>query len=213
MKKNSLEEKIIHTLWAKSFQAELAPDIHAFKKLLIEYLDRGVQKIRYHTSVPLFEQSELIKHSIGNEIWNDLTTALKISALLYSKNEINRVIELVENKDRHKLFNAMEMLEMVLPKRVARQVNDLFDYILEPPMLRKRETDYDTSLFLKEIIRPGAPFNNWTKAICLYTSLKNDKWELIRNLSPEPELYENIVLTETRTYVMNSIQQTAHADY
>ena len=155
----------------------------------------------------------MIKRSIASEIWNDLTSALKISAILFSKKEIDRVIELVENKDRKKLFNAMEMLELVLPKKTARQINDLFDYILEPTLNRKRLTEVSTISFLQEIVTPSAKFNHWTKAVCLYTSFKNKKLDFIHSLVILPEQHENIVLTETRAYVMDCVKSTAYANH
>lgn len=211
--KNSLEEKIIHILWARSFRAELPSDMFLFQELLKTYIERGLEKMHYHTSLPVFEASDLIKHSLTSEIWNDLTSALKVATIIYSKNEVSRVVELIENKDRQKLFNAMEMLEMVLPKRTARQINVLFDYILEPNPARKKETETGTNLYLQKILSPGSSFNHWTKAICLYTSLKNKKVDLLRSLPAQPERYENIVLTETRSYVMTSLQSLVHADY
>lgn len=209
--KNANKEKIIHVLWIKGFQAEKVDHIFLFEHLLNDYLKNGQQKISYHISVPVFHDHELVKRSIGSEIWNDLTTALKICGILYPKKEINRVIELVENRDRHKLYNGMEMLEMVLPKKTARQLNELFDYLLDPLYSKKRVIEKAGSNFLEELVcSPEPSFNHWTKAMCLYVSLKNNQLEFIRKLKHEPEPNENIVLTETRAFVFSSIQQ---ADY
>jgi ATP:ADP antiporter, AAA family len=211
---NPFEEKIIHALWAKAYQVVGTTESSRFQALLRRYLLSGLKKIGYHNAVPVLNESELIKRSIGNEIWNDLTTSLKLCAILYAKKEIDRVIELVENKDRHKLFNAMEMLEMVLPKKVARHINNLFDYVLEPVHGRKKQNETNTLNFLHDImVTQDHRFNHWTKAMCLYISLKNNKLDFIRNLSLEPEPNENIVLTETRAYVLTSIQPPLYVNH
>ena len=63
------------------------------------------------------------------------------------------------------------------------------------------------------VTSPSLTFNHWTKAMCLYVSLKNERFDFIRNVAAAPEPNENIVLTETRAYVLSSIQQTDYAHH
>jgi AAA family ATP:ADP antiporter len=207
-------DRIIHVLWMKSFQAESVEYIYKFQSLLNDYLKAGIDKIAYHNSVPSFKDHELVKRSIGSEIWNDLTTALKICAILYPRKEINRIVELVESRDRHKLYNGMEMLEMVLPKKTSRQINELFDHLLDPVSSKKKLTAADVKNFLVHVVvkKPSA-FNQWTKAICVYSSLKNNFAEFIREMDGEPEKNESILLTETRSYVLKTLQETSYVDH
>lgn len=207
-------DRIIHVLWSKSFRAETTEDIHKFQKLLQECLRAGIAKIPFHNSVPDFHDHELLKRSIGSEMWGSVTTALKICAMLYSSREINRVIELVETRDRHKLFNGMEMLEMVLPKKTSRQVNELFDHLLDPGSSKRRMQVKNTSGFLTEVFTSASSaFNQWTKAMCIYCSLKNKEVEFIGELKKLPPENESIVLAETRAYVIQNLQPSLYVNY
>ena len=206
-------DRIIDVLWLKSFKAETAEYVQRFEYLLQLYLKRGSEKIVCHASVPICKDHELIKRSIANEIWYDLSTCLKLCAILHSHKEILRVIELAENRDRHKLFNAMEMLEMVLPKKTARAINDVFDYLLDP-VAKKRAAVKDTEAFMRHVIVTEAQsFNHWTKALCMYSSLHNKQYAFINELSNLHSRNENSILTETRTYVVNSAQQPLYVNH
>jgi hypothetical protein len=206
-KKHDSDEKVIHALWSKSYQAETVEDIHLFDHMLTEYLKAGTKKIHYHLSVPVINDHELIKSSIGSEIWNDLVTALKICGILYPRKEINRVIELIDNRDHHKLYNGMEMLEMVLPKKTARQLNELFDYVLDPEHHKHKTAHSSVLKFMDDIVvSPVMSFNYWTKSVCMFVSFRNNEVEFINKLSPVTDPNENIVFTETKTYVINNVQ-------
>jgi ATP:ADP antiporter, AAA family len=212
--KHLSEEKIIHALWSKNFQAEGVEDIYCFENLLHHYLKGAIHKVHYHLSVPGIEDHTLIKRSIGNEIWNDLTTALKVCAMLYPKKEIDRVIELAENRDNQKLYNGMEMLELVLPKKTVRQVNELFDYLLDPLHHKRKVEESKLPKFMHEVVLSQSPsFNYWTKAVCLFVCFKNNEWSFINSVPEIKDPNENIVLAETRAYVLNNIQPSIHAHH
>jgi len=210
----ALKERLIHFLWAKTYQAESVESIHQFEALLADYLRNGLQKIAYHLSTPKMLDSELLQSSIGNEIWNDLTTSLKLCSMIYPKKEIARVIELAESREREKLFNAMEMLEMVLPKKTARQINVLFDYLLDPADSKQKGLQTTNEAFLNTIVKgEGYHFSHWTKAICLFITYKNNQPHLLKQLITTPEKGESVVLAETREYVTTGIQQSHHVNY
>lgn len=200
---NGHDERIIHSLWLKGFEAELPKNIHQFQQLLNHYLKWGVEKIYQYNEVPSFKGQELVKNCLLGEVKSDLATSLKICAILYHKKEINRVMELVERSKTHKLFNAMEMLEWVLPKAVAFQVNSLIDFVLEPTTVRRPFIDYDLkSFFHKVLVAKARMYSEWTRAVCIYCLMQNHQQDLVRELVEDGRPGEHPIISETKAYVL-----------
>ena len=196
----SLNEKIVHALWSKDCQDDIETASAQLENLLNFYLKSGIQKIKDYNAVPHFADHELIKSCLKSEIKNDLETSLKICALLYKRKEINRVLELIMYNENQKIFNAMEVLEIILNKKVSAQINVLFDKVMDPGYVRRTETLYDVkTLFKKIIITNEKMFNIWTKAVCIYCSLKNDQLDLVEKIN----IAESEVISETKNYVLN----------
>jgi AAA family ATP:ADP antiporter len=209
-----LIERAVHALWQKGYEAELVPEIHHFQTLLGHCLKLGIEKTHYHAHVPpQFRDRELVQHALTSEIRNDLVTALKICALLYHKKELNRVVELVENNDSNKLYNGMEMLELLLPKRTSRQVIELLDYLLDPGFHKRAATAMDHHSFFEQIIiTQASKFNAWTRSVCLYSSFRNKEMDVISRVGDLREEYahDNVIWKETRDHVLNSLQQSTY---
>ncbi len=198
-------ERVVHVLWQRSFQAESVEQIFFFQSLVTKTITQALEKIEYHYSVPGFEHHELVRHSINSEIWTDLTTAVKICAFLYPRKEISRIVELVENRDRHKLYNAMEMMEMVLPKKTSRQINEVLDYLLDPLSFRRKPQATPEGEFFVRVIE-GHSFNQWTRALCLYTAVGAHQQELVRRLGEAVEERDSPLMKETRSHVLKQLQ-------
>lgn len=77
----------------------------------------------------------------------------------------------------------MEMIELVLPKRISKELNFIFDFILDPlhhpKSLSKNEAN---SFFDKVIFNSTLVYNPWTRAICVYCSWKNNETGLMQKL-------------------------------
>jgi ATP:ADP antiporter, AAA family len=196
-------ERVIHALWVKGFDAELPRHIHQFHTLLIHYLKVGVEKLYMYNEVPHLAGRPLVKSCLLSEVRNDLDTVLKICSMLYHKKEINRVMELISRSTNHKLFNAMEMLEWVLPKKVSFQVNSLIDFVIDPSVVKRPFIEYDVrGFFQKLLVTQAQSFNVWTRAVCIYTSLQNGQVGLVRQLSEQLNSREEPIIQETRNYVL-----------
>ena len=202
---NGYAERIIHALWVKGFEAELPRNIHQFRSLLHHYLKVGLEKVYHFNEVPNFQGRALVKSSILSEIRNDLDTVLKICSILYHKKEINRVLELVSRSTTHKLFNAMEMLEWVLPKKVSFQVNNLIDFVLDPTVVRRPFIEYDVKTFFnKVLLAQSYTFNVWTRAVCIYCAVQNGQADVVREVARRTDAKEHFIIQETSNYVLQS---------
>ena len=100
----------------------------------------------------------------------------------------------------------MEILELALPKKTARQLNDLYDYLLDP-LHHKPKAEHNVVKFMGDIVTSASmSFNDWTKSVCVFVSFRNNQVEFIQSLSPEPNPNESIVFSETKSYVIKNVQ-------
>jgi hypothetical protein len=128
---------------------------------------------------------------------------LEICAILYHKKEINRVMELIDRSKTHKLFNAMEMLEWLLPKQVAFQVNNLIDFVLDPTLVKRPFIEYDVKTFFhKVLVTKSRMYNEWTRAVCIFCLLQNNQQELVREICDDDEWGEHSIISETKAFVL-----------
>lgn len=148
----------------------------------------------------------MLKESIRNEVKGDLTSALKICVLLFRKKEINRALELLEMEGNVKVFNAMEMLELMLPQKISKAINELFDFVLDPGH-RKVVTEVYTmdKLFQKVFYTEATSFNPWTKAVTIYCSWINKDLPLLKKIGNGIGTQDQLIVAETRSYVLNNI--------
>lgn len=206
--------KVIHILWSRSFQAEAPEDIFLFQRLLTDQLEEGAMKIGYATTVPDLQDKAVLRRSIETEIWENLATALKLCSILYPGKQLNRMVELTENKDRQKLYNGMEMLEMILPKKTAKDINDLLDYLLDPVSMNKLTPAVTTDGFFRDIaIERSHSFNHWTRALCVYSGWQNGVSNFLKDVKQIADSNEEPLIQETCSYVLNKIADPHYAHH
>jgi hypothetical protein len=200
-------DKVLHALWAKAYEPENSGEVRQLQKLLERYLENGTNKIADFYSLPDNHVDGLLRGAVRSEIKADLVNSLKACSIIYGKKEINRVLELLEMGHDEKLYNGMEMLDLVLPKKIASAINRLFDFVLDPMNAKKAVPQRELYAFFNKLFF-GDPvsYNPWTKAVCVYCSWKNKESGLYARLHQIPEPTEHYIITETRDYVLNLVK-------
>jgi ATP:ADP antiporter, AAA family len=198
---------IVNALWNKEYEPETAMEINHLKSLLNNTLKIGSSKIKDYNEVPDLKEKNILKESIYNEVKGDLMVALKICVMLFRKKEINRILELIEMEGNVKVFNAMEMLELMLPQRISKELNNLFDFVLDPSHQKQNFIKDPLNSFFQKVFNSKADtFNSWTKAVCIYSSWKNkDTGWITKNVHLNGTA-EDFIITETREFVLKSIK-------
>jgi hypothetical protein len=167
-----------------------------------------MEKISDYYEVPDFSDTNLVKNSILNEVKSDLASALKICSLVYQKKEINRILELLSVEARDKIYNAMEMLELLLPKKISSDLNELFDFVLDPVHNKKVSYKTDKHLFLQKVMfRSAQMYNPWTRAVCIYSTWRSNDRDLIQKLRDQQNKTDHRLVMETRSFVLQSLNQ------
>jgi ATP:ADP antiporter, AAA family len=210
----TLVERIVHALWARGYKTESPETLHQLSQTLDKHLRNGIEKISLHPHLNDQFSDNLIKESLHSEIKNDLITALKICAIVYDKRDIDRVLELFENNNFEKIFNAMEMIEMILPKKVSKQINILLDYLLDPTVVKSKINDIPATRFFDLVINnKDQKFNQWTKSVCLYACLNNKNFDFLQTLSTGNDTADSLIFSETRNYVLKVNESSVYANH
>jgi hypothetical protein len=207
MDEASPTENIVHALWSKDYTPESSKEVQELNNLIENFLETGNKKVADFYEVPEFRENELVKKSIEGEIKNDLISALKICAILHDKAEFNRILELIEHNEKARLYNAVEMLELVLPKKLAKDLNTIFDFLLDPALSRKTYVQPELNSFFTKIVQTEeASFSPWTKAVCIYCSWKNNQKSFIEGLRKETGRKEHYIVQETKNFVLKETE-------
>jgi hypothetical protein len=161
--------------------------------------------VSHYYEVPDFKQQDIVRRSIDHEIKSDLVSALKICAILHNSPEYNRILELISLGDHAKLVNAIEMLELVLPKKIANEFNGLFNYLLDPSLSGRKTPPAETESFMEKILeRDTYHYSPWTRAICMYLSWKNNQQTVLRKLAADNPVRDHYIVNETRKFILES---------
>jgi len=208
----ALTEKLVHALWNKGFEAEDVKDIYLLQNLQKEILQHTAEKISFYYCIADLPTAKLLKEAVFSELKSELITVLRLCAMLYHKKEINRTLELIENGDRLRIYNAMEMLELVLPKKISRQIINLVEFVLEPVETAKKSAMLQTEqLFERVVLHGPQQFTSWTRAVCIFALHKNNSINAAQlklvDCNDQP------LLSEVKNHVLNSLQPTAYANH
>jgi len=140
-----------------------------------------------------------------NEIKSDLVLSLKICAMLHQKKRINRILELIEVEKQQKLYNAIEMIEMELPRKTAKDLVTLFDFVLDPEGHNKKNLEYSAgNIFNQVYFSDSFAYNSWTKALVMFCSWKNNMQEDVKSIRKAPPVKEEFIVSETRDFILHS---------
>jgi ATP:ADP antiporter, AAA family len=204
---NHQTNKTVHALWIQNYEPDDEKSITNMQALLNKYLKTGISKITDHHNTPDYaQQKEIVKKSLVTEIKTDLIVSLKICSMLFKKKQISRILELIEMEKQHQLYNAMEMIEMELPKKISKDLIYLFDFILDPSGNKLTVGKNDTaSLFSRIYLSDSFTYNPWTKAIVIYCSWKNSITEDLKIIRQKQGPSEHLIITETRDFVLKAV--------
>ncbi len=203
----SMKDMILHSLWMKEYEPSGNDEKEKFTALLNCYLKEGLDKQKDYNEIPDYSDKDLVKRSIYNEVKNDLAISLKACAILFRTKEINRILQLMEVDKQDKLYNVMEMLELVLPKKISKDINSLFDFILDPHHSKKILVKHEVKLFFDKVIfTHPLLYNPWTKAVCVYSSWKNNETAFLEKLRDNLQPDEHFLVKETKDYVLAAIK-------
>ncbi len=201
---NEHTHKIIHALWSHHYLPAAGAERKPFQELLTAFLKLGCGKIAdYHHAMGYTQMNEMIKSALLNEIRSDLVAALRICALLYGKKSVTRLLEIIQVDKHEKIFNAIEMVELELPKKISKDLIEMVEFVLDPEEHRISVARSGQSLALKVYESDNFSYNCWTKAAMLYAGWKNHDQQALAAVSAKPpHARAPFILHETRQFIL-----------
>jgi ATP/ADP translocase len=154
------------------------------------------------------EKYQLLLNSFNLELSSLRECLLYVYAILYDRDNINKVKTAYATGKKASIINAMEIIDITVRKDLAISFNTIF----EPGNISERMHDlrkiYPVEFFenverilTRILAEETRPYNNWTMACSLYTS-KKQQHEIDGSLIKKYTLAENILLRETALFAL-----------
>jgi HEAT repeat protein len=207
---NSLDkhqEDIVESLWMKKASLEKNTELEKWINISITHLRT---KVNCFLSLHQNNQANLLESALFSEIEQNVETILKACAIVYNKEEINRFIEVYKMDDHSKVANAMELLELTIPKKyfnpLSEQIEISHDIKHNQKLLHRRKK-LETEGVVKEVITDShASFNSWSKSVAIYLLPTLYNKDAILTLFKKKRKEDDAIVQETTDYVLTVIK-------
>ncbi|MDQ6813030.1 MAG: MFS transporter [Bacteroidota bacterium] len=206
-KKAEYSDDIIEALWLK--KSKLSTDaVSLIEEWVNDKTEQSKYKVACYNEVLTNRNFLLLQQAILMEIRKDGQLLLRGFSLLYDREKVDRVIELLAVGSIDKISNAIEILEIIIPKKYFSQLNvlvELIDDVQHHKELITKTHRLHANVIIEEVIKDNkANFSEWTRSIACYMIPKMKKNEVsLKMLSgKEPE---NYLFNETRNYVLSML--------
>jgi len=206
LKKNeTYPDLIIDALWNQ--KAKLSKDdLLLIEEITTRKIEGSRTKVFYYKHLTRIRNLKLLEEAIGLEIKQDLWVMLKACALLFDRQKVDRVIELMKLEETSKISNAIEMLELILPNRYCTQVNALIELIQDihkQQVFIFKNKEVTTHRIIEDVLQENkVNFNEWTKSVACYMLPRLKKSEFSMSILNHKTSSDDNLYIETRNYVL-----------
>lgn len=201
-------QQIVEALWEKkAFISIGSKDI--LDTWVTKKLEQCELKREYYLNLAQDKAANLLQDAIFSEIHQDIQTILKAVALFYDEPRIERVIELYKQGHKHRLSNAVEMLELLIPDKHFQGLDKLIEFmqdIKHNQLSRGPSEDISESDIVNDImLRNKAGCSAWTKAVACYLIPRLQDINFPLEVLREKNGIEDHLFTETKNYVLSML--------
>ncbi|GAA4424048.1 hypothetical protein GCM10023188_03420 [Pontibacter saemangeumensis] len=196
---------IIDALWQKKAAVTTETQFLLKKQLKLQ-LKQSLLKATYYVHLKTNDALKPLQEAVCSEIHQDIQRLFKCLSLVYERRQIERVMELYNQPDSAKVYNAIEMLELIIPRKYFNSLNTLME--LEQDTLKGQVVMHPTkelsvSGIIQEILTGNkAHFNNWTRSVACYMIPRLEEAHFAVGVLNKIEDQEDPLFQETRDYVM-----------
>ncbi|MGV3588464.1 MAG: NTP/NDP exchange transporter [Adhaeribacter sp.] len=203
-----IDNLLIEALWAKKTKI---PDEEARQQIrfwIENKLSQSQLKTFYFKQLAFCKEATLLQTALHSEIKQDLTALLKGLALLYDRSQLDRIIQLYQLGNQHKISNAIEMLELLLPKKYFLQVNNLIELLQDinngvPVVLPIKASLTADNIVQEILLQNKAGCNAWTKSVALYEVPKLRNQHIPAHVINQEPAPGDVLFRETQQYVLS----------
>ena len=205
---NQRSEHIINSLWSK--MANVSDQKVKIEKWLDHQLEGMKMKISCFLDIHNNKQAILLEEAIFSEVQQNLESILKACALIYDREQIDRFIEVYKLENQTRVANALELLELTIPKKYFTQISQCVE--LRHDLIKKQVVHHSRSLkkidkVIDEVVNDHrAGFSAWSRSVALYIAPKLLHKELALAIAGKTQKEDNPLIKETRNYVLSILK-------
>lgn len=204
----SFADDVVEALWMKKTKV---PD--EYSERIVQWATSKTEATKYKVTCYFDllsnKSMDLLLQAIISEIKTDAQLLLKAFSMLYNREKVDRVIELMQSAGNPKISNAIEVLELTIPKKYFTQLNDvveLIDDVRQNRPLLTRSRGVPESAIIGEILNDNrANFSDWTRSIACYMILRLRKGEVSLKVLNGKDHRESYLFNETKNYVLSML--------
>ncbi len=207
---NRLELETIEALYKQGLKVDIA-----HKNIVTDQFENNLQqaanKLWLITQTKFTAEEHLLERAITNEIDADALSALKLLSLTGDFPYLQRVIELVEKGQKHQMHNAIELLDLTIPKHYFDQLVLLLDFIMnnhKPISTLQSKTTVSAHKNLHDaVMNSPAGFSVWTKSLAWYLAAQKGDKKIVAALKRLPAGVRHPMEEETKQFVLSALSK------
>lgn len=148
------------------------------------------------------EKVQQCKKALDSEVNARLMDALKLLSIANGHGKVSAAIHVIITRQHQKISNALEMLELSIPREIFQKINRLAEQ--KQKRIHAREHDKPTLQILKEIVESKSIlYNEWTRAIAMQMAATLNPQEFQRFLA-DRHFTCSPILDETRNFILTN---------
>jgi len=200
------DNEVITSLWQRKTVLPSSAEIRLQRTIDLN-LQKSTRKLEYFFSLSKDSNFKLLEEAFVSEIEQDLQIIVNGFGLMYDKENIRRIIELLAANNKEKINNAIELLELVISKKyflqVIRLIEFLEDYHSKRTVLNSAKALSIPDIFEEILNTNTAGCNTWTRTVACYLlpCLKNP--ELVLKIIKSYNTDTRPISGETKGYVLS----------
>lgn len=201
-------DDIIEALWLKKSKVS-SETMQLIEDWANKKTEQDKYKVTCYYEILHNKNLTLLQQAIIMEIRKDVQMLLKSFSLLYDREKVDRVIELLSIGNTSKISNAIEILELIVPKKYFTPLNnfvELIDDVQHKKELLIKTQGLDPHVIIEEVIKDSkANFSEWTRSVACYMIPKMKKSKMSLKMLNVKEPKDGHLFNETKNYVLSML--------
>ncbi len=167
------QQEIIKALHQSGFTASEG-NISKVHQLIQAYIKQAEKISMLQRPLQLHHKKfSLLNHALQTELENSKQTLLNLFSFLYDRNKVNEIKLALYSTKKESIANAIELSEILISKEFASPFIRILESS-ETSTSYNQKTSFTIEDVCRNILENKDKFNKWTRAVCLFTIMKND---------------------------------------
>lgn len=194
---------ILEQLWKIRFSAPPAKR-NLLLQVISEELQRSEETLGFIYHLHTGKHHPELCHALQMELGIRINNILKVLGFLYDRSKISDALHAVATDDPRKISNALEMLEMMIPRNIFKRLNAVIEESLHPGVKVTQPKEHiNIQAIIKTILQSASGnFNSWTRSVAIASIPKIKDKSMFLLLKHLPPIESDPIVEETRKHVI-----------